>query len=111
MSQEMKELLEFLQVFKRRFLAEELTLECLRHFERNSAAYAHNPGSPVGAETAFSTRWSKYAELNEAYGETAVQNRLEELIDLGYAECGVSVRTGWLEPKGQKLLQELLDED
>lgn len=45
--------------------------------------------------------------LGEKYGsQKLVAMKMEKLIGLGYMECGVSAVTGWLTPKGLKLLTD-----
>lgn len=48
---------------------------------------------------------ARYTELCDRYGgEEAVNDELERLYDLGYIDCGVSVRTGWLTDAGSAAL-------
>lgn len=46
-----------------------------------------------------------YAEACARWSEKAVCAKFAELVSRGYMECGVSARTGWLEPKGRDALR------
>lgn len=45
-----------------------------------------------------------YDEACARWSEKAVIRKFEELVKRRYMECGVSARTGWLEPKGRAAL-------
>ena len=43
--------------------------------------------------------------IRHGYPEKQADSLLERIMDGRLAECGVSNRTGWLEPEGRRLLE------
>jgi hypothetical protein len=71
----------------------EKALACLRI---SDALHRGGHARWLAAYNAACARWSA----------KAVDKKFQGLVDLGYLECGVSARTGWLTDKGRAVLAQ-----